>query len=243
MDKKNKEKLYDDQLIPKDVKTIIRKTEGVGTTEDVLSIVYYAIESTVGGVIITDREGRITYANQSFVELFDYDNKSDVIGLHASGFFISKEVNKITDVLTLVDLAEGSTEEFLVEKKNGSKIYVEVSASSVKNEIGMVVGVMASFVDITRRKNAEEERETLLGKLQGALNKIEKLQGLIPICSSCKKIRDDKGYWHQIEAYIHEHSGADFSHGMCDECSDKAYGDQEWYKKVIEKREGKIKIE
>ena len=52
-------------------------------------------------------------------------------------------------------------------------------------------------------------------------NEIKTLKGCIPICASCKKIRDDKGYWNQIESYIREHSEADFSHGLCPECAEK----------------------
>ncbi len=52
---------------------------------------------------------------------------------------------------------------------------------------------------------------------------------MLPICSSCKKIRDDKGYWNNLELYIETHFDAQFSHGLCPECSDKLYGDQDWY--------------
>jgi hypothetical protein len=64
-------------------------------------------------------------------------------------------------------------------------------------------------------RNAEEERERRIAELQKALMEVIKLSGLLPICVSCKNIRDDKGYWRQIELYIKNHSGADFSHGGC----------------------------
>jgi hypothetical protein len=60
---------------------------------------------------------------------------------------------------------------------------------------------------------------------QDALNKIKTLRGIIPICASCKKIRDDKGYWNQLESYIREHSEAVFSHGICPECTENLYPD------------------
>jgi len=72
-----------------------------------------------------------------------------------------------------------------------------------------------------RFKDAEQKK--LIKELQEALQNIKTLQGLIPICASCKKIRDDKGYWNQIEAYISEHSSAEFSHGICPECARKIY--------------------
>ncbi len=77
--------------------------------------------------------------------------------------------------------------------------------------------------DITRRKQAEMEKENLILELKKAMSKIKTLSGLLPICSSCKKIRDDKGYWNQLEAYISSHSEADFSHSICPECEKKLY--------------------
>ena len=71
----------------------------------------------------------------------------------------------------------------------------------------------------------------MIDELQNALDDVKKLSGLLPICASCKKIRDDKGYWNQIEVYIRERSEAEFSHSICEECSDKLYGAQAWYKK------------
>ena len=62
-------------------------------------------------------------------------------------------------------------------------------------------------------------------KLEKAINKVKKLSGLLPICASCKKIRNDKGYWEQIESYIRDHSDAEFSHGICPDCFTKLYGD------------------
>jgi DNA-binding NtrC family response regulator len=73
------------------------------------------------------------------------------------------------------------------------------------------------------RKKSQLERERLIHDLQEALATVKRLSGLLPICSSCKRVRDDQGYWTQIEEYIHEHSEADFSHGICPECMKKLY--------------------
>ena len=78
--------------------------------------------------------------------------------------------------------------------------------------------------DITKRKRIEGERERLIHELQDALANIKRLRGLLPICASCKKIRDDKGYWNDLEAYILEHSEAEFTHGFCPDCMKKLYG-------------------
>jgi len=68
------------------------------------------------------------------------------------------------------------------------------------------------------------EREQLVGELQAAVAKAKLLSGFLPICAACKKIRDDRGYWQQIESYIHNHSEAEFSHGICPECARRLYG-------------------
>jgi hypothetical protein len=68
-----------------------------------------------------------------------------------------------------------------------------------------------------------EEREKLVGELKAALAEVKTLTGLLPICSHCKKIRDDQGYWNQIELYLREHSNANFTHSICPECARKFY--------------------
>lgn len=68
-----------------------------------------------------------------------------------------------------------------------------------------------------------KEREQLISDLQHALGQVKTLRGLLPICAHCKKIRDDRGYWNQIEAYIRSHTDADFSHGICPDCLRKLY--------------------
>jgi len=72
-----------------------------------------------------------------------------------------------------------------------------------------------------------EEQKRLIADLQHALGSIRTLKGMLPICSSCKKIRDDEGYWNQIEAYVSEHSEAEFTHGICPDCLRKLYPDVE----------------
>jgi uncharacterized paraquat-inducible protein A len=87
----------------------------------------------------------------------------------------------------------------------------------------MIMG-LASVV--TERKGVEANLEKLVLELQGALGRIKTLKGLLPICSACKKIRDDKGYWNHIENYIRHHSEADFTHGICPSCAEKLYAEE-----------------
>ena len=91
--------------------------------------------------------------------------------------------------------------------------------------------------EIRERIKAEKEREQVISELQQALSSIKQLKGLLPICSCCKKIRDDQGYWQQVEEYLTKHSEAEFSHGICPDCLKKLYPEQA--EKILPPRAGK----
>jgi len=84
--------------------------------------------------------------------------------------------------------------------------------------------------ELKSRLKAEKEKEKLIIDLQQTLAQVKQLSGLLPICSYCKHIRDDKGYWNQIEKYLRNHSDADFSHSICPECAKKHHPDLDIYK-------------
>jgi len=77
------------------------------------------------------------------------------------------------------------------------------------------------------KRKAEDERERLIKELQDSLAQVKTLKGLLPICAMCKKIRDDSGYWHQVEAFVRDHTDAEFSHSYCPECAEAALRDVE----------------
>lgn len=81
--------------------------------------------------------------------------------------------------------------------------------------------ILLAMEDITERRQAEAQREGLIHELKGSMARVRTLTGMLPICAACKKIRDDKGYWNQIESYIRDHSEAEFTHGLCPECARK----------------------
>jgi len=113
--------------------------------------------------------------------------------------------------------------EFQHRRADGLIRDVEVFSSKIE-----VKGkdILHSIVhDITDRKQAEEDRTKLIIELKEALSQVKTLGGMLPICASCKKIRDDKGYWNQIEFYIKNHSIVEFSHSICPECTKKLYPD------------------
>jgi PAS domain S-box-containing protein len=109
--------------------------------------------------------------------------------------------------------------------KDGREVHLAISVSPIKNSVGKIIGASMIARDIHERKRHEQERERLIGELQAALSEVKALHGLLPICASCKKIRDDQGYWTQVEVYLTENSSAEFTHGICPEC-EKHYREQ-----------------
>lgn len=92
-----------------------------------------------------------------------------------------------------------------------------------------LIGLGTIFFGYRKLKKDELQRAAIIAELKESLAKTKTLSGLLPICSHCKKIRDDTGYWSQIEAYIQNHSEAEFSHGICQECAKKYYPDMNIY--------------
>ncbi len=131
-----------------------------------------------------------------------------------------------------IDKKEPYRVEYRILHVDGSVRWVSERGQGIFDEDGQVLWIDGMIFDITERKNLEKEREVMIRELTDALNKVKTLRGLLPICSNCKKIRDDKGYWNQIEEYIKEYSDAEFSHSICPECAQKLY--PEFYKKKSE---------
>ncbi|MDA8083600.1 MAG: response regulator [Nitrospiraceae bacterium] len=126
------------------------------------------------------------------------------------------------DVPIIVTTAHGDVSHLMGAIDAGIDQYVMKPVQSDR----LLMAIEKCTEVIEYRRDAQqylEERERLVRELQGALEKVKLLSGFLPICASCKKIRDDKGYWQRIEAYISEHSEAEFSHGICPDCARKIY--------------------
>ena len=187
------------------------------------------IDSMNDAISVVDiRDYRIISINRTFLKQYAIVREEDVIGktcyevTHKS-HAICAPPDDICPLAEAVEKGVHSVVEHVHYGEHGEKLHVEVSATPIKDHNGKVIQVVHITRDITARMKAEEERESLIRDLQKALGEIKALSGLLPICANCKKIRDDKGYWNQIEVYISEHSRAEFSHGLCPECTEKLY--------------------
>jgi len=118
-----------------------------------------------------------------------------------------------------------------IVRPTGEVRYVLSKGEVLKGADQRPIKMLGSILDITGRKIAELEREKLITELQDALQEVKQLKGFLPICAHCKKIRDDEGYWDQVESYIAKHTDATFSHGICPECMKEFYPEVDLTKK------------
>jgi PAS domain S-box-containing protein len=109
-------------------------------------------------------------------------------------------------------------------KKGGEPMWGNLTVERIEDSTGQMLFVLGMLEDISERRRSIQEREHMILELKESLANVKTLRGLVPICASCKKIRDDKGYWSQVEVYVRDHSEAEFSHGICPECMKKLYG-------------------
>ena len=174
---------------------------------------------------ITDKDYVVIQANDAFYDIFGQPAQP-------SGKWMCFESHPSTDCHSdscpLTMILRGETEvvtDMIKHDNNGQEKTFIVTARPFLNAQKEIIGIVESFQDITERKLSENAREELIMGLQKAFEEVNFLSGLLPICASCKKIRDDKGYWNKIESYICSHSKVEFSHSICPDCARKLYPD------------------
>ncbi len=174
-------------------------------------------------IFILDRNGSITYASPSVERFLGY-RPEELLGKSSLYLILPDEHPRaISDFAEAVKIKEVLIPNaFRVRHKDGSERILEGVGKNLLDNTA-VAGFVMNVRDVSQRKKAENEREELIRELKKALSEIKTLSGLLPICSSCKKIRDDDGYWKQIESYISAHSEAEFSHSICPDCMTKLY--------------------
>jgi len=137
-----------------------------------LHVVYDALNSSASEVIITDRDGTIVYANPSFLRIFGYREKAEVLSRNAADLFTLQEVENFSGLKGIIGKVKGKSGEFFAQHKDGTLFPVEVSYSMVTDGTGIVLGMMASFIDITERKRFEDELRQSEGQLRTLSRKL-----------------------------------------------------------------------
>jgi PAS domain S-box-containing protein len=183
------------------------------------------LNSSIDGILVTDKEGRKILNNQRTLELWKIPHEiADIPDDQQQVNYVmnyAKNPEQFASQVNYLYSHPDETSSDEIELKDGT-ILDRYSAPVIGSD-GRNYGRIWSFRDITERKRAEKEREKLISELKEALADVKLLSGLVPICASCKKIRDDQGYWTQIESYIQDRSDAKFSHSICPDCAEKLY--------------------
>ena len=193
----------------------------------------FALEGARDGVWDWDVETNHVFFSQCWAEMLGYEPREISSDLHEWERRVHPEDMPAVR-RDLENHFQGKTAYYQNEHrmlcKDGSYKWVLDRGKVVEwTEDGRPRRVIGTHADITEQKQREAEREALIRDLQEAMSEVKTLSGLLPICANCKKIRDDQGYWNQIEIYIQKHSDAEFSHGICRECAEKLYPDLKLY--------------
>ncbi len=147
---------------------------------------------------------------------------------------------QLEKTITKLDHANSQLKEE-IQKKQATALKLQKERNQLEDLIRQRRGEILKSnhklqMEMLARKRIEEEREQLIIELTEALTRMKQLKRLLPICPSCKKIRDDEGYWSNLESYLSKHSNAEFSHGICEKCM------QELYPEHYEKLYGKVNL-
>lgn len=176
-------------------------------------------------IYFKDRHSRFIRVSNAMAEWFALDDPAQAVGRSDRDFFTPEHAEKALEDERAI-LRDGKPLIGVVEKETwptGGETWVSTTKVAVRDEHGEIIGTCGISRDVTRHKRLEDEREALVAELQAALDRIQTLHGLIPICTVCKRIRDDKGYWRQVESYVSENAKVTFSHCLCEECSRELY--------------------
>ena len=179
------------------------------------------VESSEDAIYGKNLDSIIVSWNPAAEKLYGH-SAEEIIGKSITRLFPTNRGNELLEVLAACRRGEivrlHDTERL---HKSGRSVNVSVIISPIKAANGEIIGASAIARDITLQKQAELERQRLIASLTAKANEVRRLTGMLPICAACKSIRNDKGYWQKVEAYIAEHSDAVFSHGLCPECLEK----------------------
>lgn len=222
---------------------IVKKMQAAG---DKMAILANGEKSMTGAMLVNDIFGKPALLMEATLQRSVYERGQRAISiLHWLFFGISVAVCLVVmllldrlvvrPVVLLSDSVARIGEEADAEGRVGSEGPAEIRqlATSINTMLEGVARANQLLAgknrqlarEIAERKELEQERERLIGQLQEALAQVKTLSGFLPICASCKKIRDDSGYWKQLEAYFSTHADVTFSHGICPDCAKKLYGD------------------
>ena len=165
----------------------------------------------------------ITFVNKAFAA-YRKEPPRSMIGMPITAFVQESIQPRLLTALETVRSGSTPVEiEFAVSNEKGAICWQKWRIEGIRNANGDLIELQAVGRDVSGRKHAERQLQEESDGLKQALARVKRLSGMLPICASCKKIRDDSGYWNTIEEYIEKHSEAEFSHGICPDCARRLY--------------------
>lgn len=166
-----------------------------------------------------DHELRLMWSRPSYTSIVGFDAAPDM-GTTVYDLFSNNSEHPSIQAHRAALEGEARNFEVWVEVRGEPRL-LRGHVEPLRDASQAIRGVVGVALDLTERVRMESDRERLIEDLQRALDRVKVLSGLIPICSHCKAIRDDKGYWQQVDAFMREHSDAKLSHAICPECAQK----------------------
>ena len=179
-------------------------------------------------IYFKDAEGRYILNNRAHLRSMGVERQEEVLGRTTFDFHphdLARQYHDDEQKLVATGIPLPGREELAFHRDKGEQRWHLTTKIPIKNSRGEVVGLAGISRDITEQKHLQEQRDENVRELQEALENVSTLSGLLPICAGCKKIRNDQGYWQQVEGYIMEHSSARFTHGLCPDCIQKMYSE------------------
>ena len=178
------------------------------------------VKSLPGVMYLFDETGRFVMWNDILEKVTGY-TAAEIKKMSPLDFIASEDRDKVKKAIAKSFQETEAVVEANVLAKDGSETPYHFTGISFRNDSTRYLVGMG--IDMSERTRAEEEKEKLIRELREALSRVKLLSGLLPICASCKNIRDDRGYWNKIETYIREHSEAEFTHSICPACARRLY--------------------
>ena len=171
-------------------------------------------------IYFKDGESRFMRVSRDQARMFGLSDPSQAVGKTDFDFFTEEHAKRaFADEQEILRTGQTWTKEENETWSDRHNTWVLTTKMPLRDNQGNIIGTFGISRDITERKRTEQERESLIIELKKALEQVKTLGGLVPICASCKKIRDDKGYWNQLEKYLGEHTDAKLTHGLCPDCA------------------------
>lgn len=210
--------LIKNEINPRSLTRAIRYAIERKRGEEARSQLAAIVESSHDAIIGLSLEGLIVSWNSGAETMFGHPFE-EVIGRPSSMLLPQGQFDEMPFMLDRLKIGQPVKDfEGIRVRNDGAEMHLAISVSPIKNTIGRIIGASMIARDINEQKRHQQEREQLIAELQNALAQVKSLHGLLPICASCKKVRDDQGYWTQVEVYVMNHSDAEFTHGICPDC-------------------------